>query len=383
MQQTRSILILLLAFTLSGCIESYFPKEIDETIDTYVVSGQVTSTPGYHSVRVSKASSISNPKYIPVSNCIVEVIDTENNVFTCDSTGENGEYLVWIGGEHLSVGKGFKVNVYTPEGVEIESEFDYLKPCPEISNVYYERVDIPTTDPLYFEKGIQFKVDLLADDSYDRFFRWEVEETFEYHASYPITCYYAGSLFVLPIADYSLFYCWATNPILNIYTLSTKGLTENKFLGYKLHFVGNHTQRLMYIYSIKITQHALSESFFNYLEQLRVNSSDQGGLFDTQPISIIGNLTSTNYPKLKVLGFFGASSVRTKRLFFSNIENLDFDDLYDRCSLTIVDYRLDLYEPEEYPVYLVIENNALWWANKGCFDCTEAGGSTEKPTFLP
>lgn len=379
---SNKLVFFLLTFAISGCIEPYRPKDISETVDTYVVFGQITSIPGYHKVSVSKSSPIVNPKFIPVSNCIVKITDTESNVFVCDSEGENGEYPIWIGEEYLSIGKGFKVSVHTPEGIEIESEFDYLKPCPEIANIYYERVDIPTTDPLYFEKGIQFMIDLQANDSFDRFFRWEVEETYEYRASYPIRYYYIGWMVWLPQPDYSRFYCWATNPILNIYTLSTKGLQENRFKGYKLHFVDNHTQRLMYMYSLKVTQHALSESYFNYLEQLRVNSSEQGGMFDTQPISITGNLYSPNTPNLKILGFFGASSVKSTRVFFTNIENLRFD-LYNKCTLYLVDYTLDIFTPDEYPVYFLRQDGKLWWANQDCFDCTMAGGTTEKPPFWP
>ena len=384
MRQIKLLYITIaLSILASGCIESYYPKEISNAKDTYVVTGEVTSNPGFHTIKVSKTSSIISPSYIPVSNCQVNIIDSDNNVFSCTSNGENGEYNIWIDEEYLVIGKGFKVNVFTPEGIEIESELSYLKPCPPMGNIYYNRLDKPTTDPQVLEKGIQFKVDLEANDSYDRFFRWEIEETYEYRTFYPLEIYYADSVVYLEEPDYSNYYCWATNPILNIYNLSTKGLNENKFNGFNLHFVNNRSQKLVHLYSILVTQHAIEESYYNYLEQLRLNSSEQGGLFDTQPISFTGNLSSTNYPEIKVLGFFGVSSTKSVRLFFSNIENLEFEEA-EICLPSSLDLGLSIFSEEDYPVYLVEVDGMLMKIESVCVNCVEyGGGTTEKPPFWP
>lgn len=383
MRPTKHIIIITILFSaLTSCIESYYPREIQSAGYAYVVSGQVTNIPGNQVVRVSVASSIDKPKYIPVKGCSVQIIDSDNNVFASNSTGQNGEYSIWIDSEYLTIGKAFKVLVFTPKNEVIESEFDTLKPCPDITAPYYIRMDKPTTNPDVTEKGVQFKIDLVADNQYDRYFRWELEETYEYRAFYPITMYYDGAIQTVSPPDYSLFYCWQTSPIKNIYAITTKGLLDNKFFGYNLHFVNNTTQKLMYLYSIKVTQFALTENYFSYLEQLRMNSSEQGGLFDTQPITIHGNLFSSSHPEMRILGFFGATASVSERYFFSNIENLPFE-LPDYCSPQTLDLGFEPFGPDDYPVYLVLDNGQMKWALDFCFDCTKSGGTTDKPTFWP
>jgi hypothetical protein len=367
---------------LSGCVEPFYPKEIAELPIKYVVSGKVTNNSGYQYVNVSVNSPITNPRIKPVANCQVKIVDANNNVFTCGTQGVGGVYPVWIGAEHLYAGNAFMVEVTLPNGSIIESSFDTLQFCPPIDSVYYVRQNKPTSDPGYFEKGIQFKVNLNASDQYSRYYKYEVEETFEHHSQYPITLYYDGSLHQVSPPDYSLFYCWQTHKINSIYTLSTGGLEGNSYEGLNLHFVNNRTQRLVHQYSIKVTQLALSRTTYYYWEQLRINSSEQGGMFDSQPISIKGNLRSSSNPDMVILGNFGTSAEVSKRFFFSSISNLDFE-LIDVCSPTTLDMGFSIFSPDEFPVYVVRIDGVIYYAEKSCFDCITAGGTTVKPSFWP
>jgi hypothetical protein len=384
MRQTKIITLnALIILALSGCIENYYPKEIEGNKEKYVVSGQVTSTPGYQYIRVSKTSLITLPTYRPLEGCYVQIIDGQNNTFTAQATDVKGEYSVWIDEEYLYPGNAFKVVVATPEWIFIESEFDTLKACPEIQDVYYKRVDKLTPDPNDIIRGVQFMIDLVADQQHDRFFRWDIEETYEYRATYPITIYWTPDSFAfVEPADMSLFYCWDTKPVKNIYTLSTKGLTENEFKGYNLHFVNNRSQKLMFQYSIYVTQYAISETFYNYLEQLRVNATELGGMFGTQPLNIKGNLSSPDHPDLDILGFFGVSSSTSKRFFYSNIEDLFFE-LPNYCQPVELDMGIEPFVMLQTLVYFLIDEGQLKWAQQQCFDCRLSGGTIEKPSYMP
>jgi hypothetical protein len=154
---------------------------------------------------------------------------------------------------------------------------------------------------------------------------------------------------------------------------------------FPLQFVDNHTPKLMYGYSLLINQFALSESAYSYWDQLRINSSEQGGLYEKQPLSIEGNLHNNTNPDQAVLGFFSASSVKSRRIFISNIDDLPFDFSNYCTPDTLRVGGLLLIDPSEYPAFLVGNKikYRLIQLSQYCVDCMSLGGTTIKPDFWP
>jgi len=253
-----------------------------------------------------------------------------------------------------------------------------------VDSVYYIRKDLPTNITGQVISGIQFYVDLDGGNINSRFFRWEAIETWEYHVDYPREWYYDGSVHHISPPDYSRKVCWATQLVKNIYTLSTEDLVQNKYDRLFLHFVDNHTSRLKYGYSLLINQFALSEAAYSYWDQMRINSSEQGGLYEKQPLSISGNLHNNTNPDQKVLGFFSASSVESKRIFIRNVENLELD-FPTFCTPGVLRKGLIEISPEDYPAFLMGNDKGYWnvqLANE-CVDCLSIGGINIKPDFWP
>lgn len=382
MRQTKYIILLLAIIGISGCIEDYYPKNIFDHNESYVIFGKVTDASDYHMVQVSRASSLTLPKRNPVVSCVVIITDNNNNVFVSDSTTNDGRYFVNIDRNLVTLGKSFKVEVRTPDGVVIESAFDTLRPCPDLQDVYFERVDKPTADPNSTERGVQFKVDFEADEMFGKFFRWEIEETFEYRSTYPISFYYDGKVNEVFPEDYSLYYCWQTKTISEFFPLSTKHLTESRFDGFKLHFVNNRSQRLMYLYSILVHQSAIGEDHYNYLEQINLNSKNQEGLFGTQPISIEGNLHSTSHPERRIHGYFSVEGTKSRRFFFKNTMEVPFE-ITSNCTPVELLSGYRYFKPSDYPVYLIDESGVKKWVYDFCVDCRELGGTTTIPDYWP
>ena len=109
----------------------------------------------------------------------------------------------------------------------------------------------------------------------------------------------------------------------------------------------------MYGYSLLINQFALSEAAFSYWDQLRINSVNQGGLYEKQPLSIKGNLHNNTNPDQEVLGFFSASSVKSKRIFVKAVKNFEFD-FSTYCAPDPLGFvGLKAIEPSEYPAFLM------------------------------
>lgn len=385
MPQTNIIIkFLILAIMLPSCIMTYEPHIDSKNINKFVVSGQVTDNSDYQTVSVSTASPIGDPQYIPVSGCYVRIFDDKGNEFVMQEA-EVGIYKGRIERNYLTPGTSFKVEILTSDGINIDSDFDQMSECPVVDSVYYIRKEIQTNIRNQITRGLQFYIDLNCGNINSHFFRWEVIETWEYHVDFPREWYYDGTIHHIYPPDYSRKVCWSTKLVKNIYTLSTQDLVENKYYMLPLNFVDNHTSRLMYGYSLLINQIAMSEAAYSYWDQLRINSSEQGGLYEKQPLSIRGNLHNNTNPDQVVLGFFSASSVKSKRIFVRDVENFAFDFTTYCSPDTLRVGGLHSIDPSEYPAFL--EGNKIKYfpiqLSQYCVDCMSLGGTTIKPDFWP
>jgi len=334
-------IVSLLTLLLYSCIKRYDPviKRTDE--GKYVVTGGVNNGDTVQHINVSIASQLTYiPKRLTVPYCIVKIIDGKGNFYTANDVF-NGNYEAIIPVSELIPGNTFKVDIQVPDGTHIVSDFDQIQDSPEVDSVYYL--------PDIFITGIQFYVDLDARNFACRTYRFEAIETWEYTA--PFYWYIENSV------------CWVSSNVRSVFTLSTKDQTKNVYTILPLHFVDNYSsQRLRYMYSLLVSQFSLSDAAFNYWDQMRRNNIEQGGLYENQPFQVIGNLHNLTDPAKQVLGFFGASTKRTKRIFVQGGSGLG--NAYIDCPPAIPPAR---YGPESE-----------------CVDCrNKVGGTNIKPSFWP
>jgi hypothetical protein len=335
---------------ISSCIKRYDPEINSSDTNKLVVTGQVIKGNAIQLITISQTAAINEPKskyFVPVTGCRVVIVDDQGSSYNATETGK-GKYESSIPANKLIVGASFKVQILTPGGENIVSDFDVLLDCPDLDSVYYIVEQLPSSDPYSAIDGIQFYCNLDAENSNCRNFRWEASETWEYKA-------------IFATAN-SRKTCWMTRMVSGIFTLSTKNLNENKYNNFPLHFVDNYsTQRLLYGYSLLVRQYSLSEANYEYWEKLTKNYAEQGGLYSTQPLKIKGNMHNLTHPDQQVLGFFGASTVKEKRIFVDNIKGLEME--YLDC------------EPPAPPPSPKPEPT--------CYNCLLEGGTNVKPAFWP
>ncbi|MGB8490426.1 MAG: DUF4249 domain-containing protein [Bacteroidales bacterium] len=385
MLRTKVVIIFWVFFIfIPSCIIPYEPVIAIRDINKYVVSGQVTDNNEIQTVSVSRASPISDPAHIEVTGCYISIFDDKGNQFEMQEA-EPGIYHTRIDKSYLTPGTSFKVDIMTPDGINIESDFDKMSECPEIDTIYFIRKEIPPDLSGRTVQGLQFYIDLDAGNLTSHFFRWEAIETWEYHVPFAKQWYYDGAVHHISPPDSSGMVCWSTETVKNIYTLSTEGLTENRYSMLPLHFVDNYSPRLMYGYSLLINQIALSEAAYSFWDQLRINNSEQGGLYEKQPLSIAGNLHNNTNPDQEVLGFFGASSVKSRRIFISHIDDIEIHQINYCKQDTLLYGGLRAIFPSEYPAFLVGNETtySLIRLSQCCVECMALGGKNIKPDFWP
>lgn len=378
-------MFLLLPIFFSSCIERYYIEEQEDIKPRVVIDGLITDGCESPEIVISRSSSTESAIFLPVSGCSVQVLDADGNIFNFEEAGENpGHYVASIGEEHLYIGNKFKLIVQTPDQERYESPFEEMLPCPPVDSVYYEITSKPTADPEKPLDGVQFYYDFEGSDYFGPYYRLMLEETYEYHSTWPKKNYISvNNRLVEGFIDYSTFTCYKTDGLDQILTLSTKAFTENRFTKGKLLFVDNRTQRLRYNYSLLVKQRSLSEGAYNYWEQLRKNEKETQGLFTKQPALVVGNIKNVGDTTAIVLGYFRVASETTKRIVLSNLLKPSFFDI-EYCKPIPKDVTWPL---EPRPLYIremdwMGSSHYPAWAPTECFDCTVLGGVLERPDFF-
>lgn len=385
MRQIKTISFLVFLMALFSCIKPYDPNiEGDET-SKLVVSGRITGNEGYQEVNVSMASTVQDAQYLPVSGCMVNILDNKGNIFSLpEEENEAGTYRTWINGEYLTIGTAYMVSVVTPDGERIESSYDTLTRGAPMDSVYYLIEEVPTPDPDINETHMQFYVDLRGSAADCRNYKWDILETWEYHAAHPLEFYYDGKFHEVIPPDYSKFKCWTNIPVKDIFLVSTAESSENSALKQPLHYIDGTTSRLDILYSILVTQESLSASSYKYFDVVKSNGAGFGGLYEKQPFSISGNLVNLTHPEKDVLGYFYACSQSTRRYFYHDIEGIVMD-YWNQCNedpLPISGWQG--FKKNTYPVYYYyLQSGALRILSDDCVECNLRGGTTSKPDFWP
>ncbi|HER09706.1 MAG TPA: DUF4249 domain-containing protein [Bacteroides sp.] len=374
----------LVIFAVS-CVDPFQP-DIDETEGTLVVSGRITDRPGAHFVEVSRSSRLAEPEFIPLEGCVVRVEETGGMVatFTEDSPGR---YRADLDGEFLGLNRAYRLIINTPDGEQYESTYDSLLSCPEPENLYYEEVSQASTAEGDTYYGIQFYVDVKGGEKDSRNIMWKLQETYEYHANFLIGAIWDGVVFnEFEYPTDSLYICYKTLNIPEIHAASTAHLTTNELTRFPLNFVSNQSPRLKHKFSLLISQHSLSGEAYRFWEQTRVQLTETGSFYETQPSTVPGNICNVHDETEQVLGYFYASQVKEKRITF-------------RCRFgfrtpapaycetdTIASPHLLGEFWESYPYYMYsLAPMGLGppyaTAEQRCFDCRLSGGTIVPPDF--
>lgn len=376
-----SILIMMVTgILISSCVDEYWP-EIDKYENLLVVDGYISNEPGPYTVKLLLSSKVDQIVYKPVSSASVTIMDDHGESEVLTET-EPGTYMTSPDGIQGTVGRAYKIIITTSGGKTYESEFEEIRNPTEIKSIDPELEYHHQEGLAHDLAGYQFYLNTNPASSDTNYFLTRLEATYEYNASFLIRFVYDGTLRQLNNAD-SLFTCWRTYNVPEIFTYSTINLTEPVILDYPLNYVSTESRELYIRYSLLVSQFSLSEDAYRFWTTVKEQNSNQGGLYNTQPYQVRGNLQNTNNPEEPVLGYFTVAGESKKRIFVDPPTELFY---FSDCILQEADFMnfgtIFLTRPDEWPVYATTSssgNPAL--PVQECLDCQLSGGSIVKPDF--
>lgn len=370
------LLMYALTLFLTGCKEP-FQAEINEKTDAIAVDGSLIKGMDKQTITITWSTPLNDISYLPVVDCQVKIVDELENEFYFAEESD-GIYTATIDDNILLYGRKYKLVFITPEGSTYESAYETIIETATVDSVY------PVVEKVYNsvtqedEDYIRFYLDLKAPETGSRYYRWELAETYEIHSYYHIDAYYDGDeIYRYPPFRDSLFYCWITSEIDELYSSNTVNLVINEKKKIPLNSFPVTSRRMSVRYSLLIEQYALNEKAYDYWNQKKTEIQESGGLYTAQPGQGTSNITNINDDTEKVLGYFWASSLSEKRIFYE--DPVKYRKPLGYCDTAVFD--TTIHDNGIYPIYLTLFLQIPIFASQECFDCTLLGGSLEKPDF--
>lgn len=376
--------VVFVALGIQQCVEPFNPP-ITNYSDLLVISGTLTDEPGSQTITVSRTTSYTDSAYVPENGCSVMVIDDKGNIVSYAGKGE-GKYVAELAGDELQYGTSYMLRVIDNNGDVYESDYQTLNPAPIIDSLTASYQPKTTAENPEGLKGYQFYVSTSDRGGQTRYYRWDMEETWEYHSPYTVFAMWDGTLHLNYFFPDNRTVCWMTREVQGIYTATTRDMAEDVLKNIKLNYVSTQTDRLMWRYSLLVREYSLSAEAYEFWNGLKKQVQQTGGLYESQPYMITGNITCVSQPNKQVLGFFTASGVSKKRIFVGPAP--DPVKQIACSSDTIKSIRDDLmpYPPSSYPVYMykfILPSGAFVKvaSDQRCFDCLKRGGTNVKPSY--
>lgn len=377
MRNCKAILLIIILF--SACKKPYTPPAITKVPSYLVVEGVITTGQDLTVIKLSRTVGLSNATaFNPVLNATV-VIESDNNITYPLTQGSIGYY--YSTGQNLDLTRQYRLRITTTDNNEqYLSDFVPVKITPPIDSVGFAIQN----------NGIQIYANAHDATNNTKYYRWDYDETWQFHSKY-YSAYYSNGSQLLPRSPDQLIYsCFGYDTSSTIVLGSSAKLKQDMIYQNPITQIPSTSEKIETKYSINVRQYALTGDAFAYWTNLKKNTEQLGSIFDAQPTNIIGNIHSITNPAEPVIGYVSASSIQSKRIFISNSQlpiswsaTYPYDCGQDTIPLSDVGTRLVNLPPSEIPTLAITVGGVLTGylgSSSFCVDCT-LRGSTFRPSF--
>ena len=217
------------------------------------------------------------------------------------------------------------------------------------------------------------------------------DETWEFHVdyfpSYKVTYdEEMNRVFIqeaLDGIDMSKYWCWKSADNGRSYPVDYTSMSTTGIIDYPLFHFDRRSNRNHKRYCVNIKAKSISKETYRFLKNLEENTNGGDNLFTPTPGEIAGNIRCESDPERLVLGYVLFSKATTKRGWLDR-------RYYRPQAPTSLDYILEeLYVPFYKSGFLPLEKQEnppegmgpYGWGSPRCYDCTQDGGTLNRPDF--
>ncbi|HEX6893441.1 MAG TPA: DUF4249 domain-containing protein [Chryseolinea sp.] len=377
-----------LLLTAAACVEPYPAPDVADDLSILVVDGFVDGSDGVATVRLTHSTKLNEETGSPAEKGATVSIRTDTGDSFTLIEQDSGRYTAE--GLVIDASKRYQLYIRTKSGVEYASDYVTVKDTPPIDSVTWR----PEGD------GVSIMVNTHDVTGQSKYYRWEYVETWEYEAPFVSLLKVMNKVALYRESDDFIYVCYRTIPSTKIFVGSTVRLEEDVIRDFPLTYLPRESGKFSVLYSTMVSQRAIDRAEYEFWQDLQRVTESLGGLFDSQPYEIVGNVHHVSDPSTPVLGYFSAGFVQKQRFF------LDFFDLppelqkrpYSGCQYdTICVFRtpstpfkcandvpnLPDNTPLIAPIYSGPSVIGYTASSQYCSDCRLQGGVLTKPDFWP
>ena len=133
-------------------------------------------------------------------------------------------------------------------------------------------------------------------------------------------------------------------------------------------------------YSLHAIQLSISESSYRFWDDLNKLINETGGLYETQPFRLKGNIHCTSDPDVNVAGVFEVAGVSELRVFA--LRPTEFIVFSTDCPMDTVGVESFPWSEVKPGSYIAQPDEGLFMTGEDkCFICTLRGGTLDRPPF--
>lgn len=336
----------MLVLVASSCVESYEPG-IELNASYIVVTGGISDISAT-SVKVERTVAI-NTNDLSTGSEVNEAI-TGLQITLYDEDGPQEVLLDQGDGNYAGVsvgvvGRAYHIQILMPNGDQIVSSPQTLKPGPEVADLLLEQfteLEQVGNNEIGVD-GLNLNLYMNQSEVISHYYKWTLHGTYEFQAP--------------AVPGFS---CYVNDGYFGFFGLAESISSDKDLFSKRLIFLEPNGRKFSIGYSIEVSQYTMTDDAYNYWKKIDDQQNNVGSVFDSPPARIEGNLSYSDKEET-ILGFFEVNSIRKKRLF---INPTDFAESPILATAACAPEKL---------------NPPDW-----CSDCTALPSSTsKKPIFWP
>ena len=299
-----TLLLICIGFS---CKKAFTPQAITSDQNRYlVIEGQINTGNDSTVIKISRTQKIDTVHTINAERSAIVVVESDAGDTYNLTENAAGFYVspkLGLNGTHQ-----YRLRIKTTDNKEYASDFVTVKNSPPIDSVgFAARPD-----------GVRIYVNSHDPANATRYYRWDFNEEWQFHAKY-ISAYHSNGIDSIKPRKVSeqVYSCFANDASSNITIASSTKLVNDVIYQAPITTIPGTSEKIETKYSILVKQYALTSDAYTFWQNLQNNTEKLGSIFDVLPSANQSNFHCVTSPNEVVVGYLSAGSVASKRIFIT------------------------------------------------------------------